>query len=457
MTYALQPPNDIGLECAVLGAILIEQKAFMEVSFLSPEMFYKPAHEVIYNSMIKLNAKGDPIDLLSVTDELRKSGELTGIGGAYYLSELTNTIASTANIENHARKIIEHYMKRQVSKICRSLDRDANDQTVDVFDLLDLATKQIYDLSNCVNSGTIKSTHEIKAQIEKEIIEIKSGLKMPGIIPTCLSNIKLQTGTVTVIGAKPGTGKTAFITSAATVQANAGYNVGIKSIEMTDTKLTARIIQQELGISAKRLVHGDIDDDQYDKLKDVKIPQNIFIDATARVTAGNIRNQLVAFIVKYKCKVLYIDYFQKIILTEKRSVADNQYELLETICQVAKEYDVAICVLSQLSRGGDDDTDWLEKLRGGGIEQGASEVYIFIDKYKKQNEDAQWTQIPIDRRGQLKYDCVKNRDDNYLGGMIYFDKPHQKMVDWEKKPEQFESGTFAENVNSNYNTRKDLF
>lgn len=442
------PPQVLDFERAVLGAILIERPAFHNVTFLSPEMFYKPAHEIIYRALIKLNSSGEPIDILSVTNELLSTGELTQAGGAVYISELSNLVSSSANIENHARKIVEKYILREVIRICHELEGEGYEDCIDVFDLLDKATKMFYDLSNCINSGTIKSAQDIKKQIEKDIIEIKAGIKKPGIIPTCVENIKLQTGTVTVIGAKPGTGKTAFITSSATVHSRDGYSVGIKSIEMTDTKLTARIIQQQLGISAKRLVHGDIDDDQYEKLVETVVPQNIFIDATARVTASNIRNQLVSFIIKYKCKVLYIDYFQKIIITDRKSTTDAQYELLETICQVAKEYDVAVCVLSQLTRGGDDDTDWMEKLRGGGIEQGASEVYIFIDKYKKQNNDMHWNDIPVDRRGELKYECVKNRDDNYMGGVIYFDKPHQKMMDWDKRPEQAEPMI---------NQRKDLF
>jgi replicative DNA helicase len=135
------PPQAIDLEEAILGAILLEKNAINEISdILTSQMFYKDTHSMIYECMLYLNSTSNPIDLLTVSEQLRKNSELEKCGGVYYLSSLTDKIASSANIEYHSRIVIQKYMQREIIRISSESIKDAHEDTIDVFDLLDSIT-----------------------------------------------------------------------------------------------------------------------------------------------------------------------------------------------------------------------------------------------------------------------------------------------------------------------------
>jgi replicative DNA helicase len=423
----MKQPNAIDLEVALLGTLLMDRDSIISVyDILSPEAFYKESHKNIYRSIKGLFEQSQPIDVLTVMQDLKQKGYLDQSGGMTYLSELINH--STFGIDHHARIITQKFMQRELITISSQLMQDAQDETIDVFELLDNANNALLKAQNVLGNDSIVSLEIIKNRLLKMALGVKLGTIKSNEIPTCVNFIKLYTNTVTVLGAKPGTGKTAFLLSSANAQAEAGYRIMILSLEMTKERMTARIIQSKTSIFAKRLISGDIKDDEYNTISDTHLSDNILIEEGIGWNSQNFKARLVALYKKYKFDVCYLDYFQKIPLMGKDSVVNSQFYLMENqLCGFVKEYPVAMCLLSQLTRGEKSD---LESLRGGGIEQGAQQVYIMTDEYLNENKNLDWNDIPESRRGKISVSCEKNRDDSYMGGDIYFDKLKQTMTNW---------------------------
>jgi len=423
----MNQPNAIELETALLGTLLMDRDAIIQVIDILPaEAFYRPGHSTIYQGIKTLFERSHPTDVLSVMQFLKQSGDLEQCGGVSYLSELTNQ--STYGIEHHARVITQKFMQRELISIANQISRDAQDETIDVFELLDNANTSLLKAQNILGNDSIVSLEIIKNRLLKTALNVKLGLVKSSEILTCVDFIKFYLNTVTILGAKPGTGKTAFLLSSATAQAEAGYRVMVLSFEMTRERMTARLIQSKTQIFDKRIISGEITDDEYNRISETQLSENILIDDGIGWNSKNCKSRLVALYKKYRFDVLYVDYFQKIPLIGKDTVVNNQFYLMENhICAFAKEYPVAICLLSQLTRGED---KGLEGLRGGGIEQGAQQVYIMSDEYLTENKNLDWHDIPESRRGKITVSCEKNRDDSYKGGDIYFDKLKQTMTNW---------------------------
>jgi replicative DNA helicase len=420
-------PNALDLEVALLGTILSDQTSYIIVSELINEnCFFSQKHKNIYLAIKSLFNKSYAIDLLSIAEELKKTGKLEESGSYSYLSELTNQ--ATYGIDYHARIIGQKYMQREMMLIANSILQDAQDDTKDIFELIDKANNAILKAQNILDSNSITSLEIIKNNLLKMALSVKLGEMKSQELPSCVNFINFYLNTVTVIGAKPGTGKTAFLLSSADEQAKRGYKVMIVSLEMTKERMAARIIQSHTQIFAKRLISGDIKDEEYNQIADTHLSDNILIEEGIGWSSNNFKSNLIRLYKKHQFDIVYVDYFQKIPLLGKDSVVNMQFYLMENqICSFAKEYPVSVCLLSQLTRGED---KGLEGLRGGGIEQGASQVYIFTDEYLNDNKNLDFMQIPEDRRGKITVSCEKNRDDSYLGGSIYFDKLKQTMTDW---------------------------
>jgi len=393
---------------------------------LNDECFFASKHKYIYQAIRNLFNKSYSIDILSVGEELKKLGKLEEAGSYTYLSELTNK--ATYGIDYHARIIGQKYMQREMMLIANSILKDAQDDTKDIFQLIDDSNNAILKAQNILDSNSITSLEIIKKNLLKMALSVRLGELKSQELPSCVNFIKFYLNTVTVLGAKPGTGKTAFLLSSAHEQAKRGYKVMIVSLEMTKERMAARILQSHTQIFAKRIISGQITDTEYNSIAQTELSDNILIEEGIGWTSNNFKSNLIRLYKKHQFDIVYVDYFQKIPLLGKDSVVNMQFYLMENqICSFAKEYPVSVCLLSQLSRG---DDKGLEGLRGGGIEQGASQVYIMTDEYLADNKNLDFMQIPEDRRGKITVSCEKNRDDSYLGGYIYFDKLKQTMTDW---------------------------
>lgn len=426
-------PYSDEIEQTLLGTLLIEPYQFIKASeIIKHNFFYSEKHKQIYIAIKDLFDSSYSIDLISVSEQLKKNGMLEISGGLSYLSDLLNK--STYDIEYHCKILAQKFMQRQMIITAHKILKDANDDTKDIFELIDETNNTLLESQNIIDDKTIKPLNEIKNRLLKTVIDVRTGNVKSNEIISCVDFIKFYKNTVTVIGAKPATGKTAFMLTSAEKQAKKGYKVMLVSLEMTTDRIVARMLQSKTEVYAKRLIAGEITDEEYDNIKNTDLSDKIYIDEGIGWTSNNFKSNLIRLYKKYNFDMIYVDYFQKIPLIGKDTVVNMQFYLMENqICSFAKEYPVAVCLLSQLTRGSD---KGMEGLRGGGIEQGAQQVYIFSDEYLDENKNVDWHRIPEDRRGKIAVTCEKNRDDSNTGGYIYFDKVMQTMTYWSMETNQ---------------------
>src|SRR5690606_21471931 len=253
------PPQAIDLEEAVLGALMLEKDALTAVvDILTPESFYKDSHKEIYQAILDLFNASEPIDLLTVTNQLRKNGKLEIAGGAYFITELTSRVSSAANIEYHARIITEQAMKREMIQIASEIQRDAYEETTDVFELLDKMEQSLFEISD---SNIRKNYADMRSILREAITELESkkGQKdgLTGVPSgfTALDRVTSgwQKSDLIIIAARPAMGKSAFVLS---VLRNAAVDhnrpVAIFSLEMSSIQLVNRLISSEAELDSEK-------------------------------------------------------------------------------------------------------------------------------------------------------------------------------------------------------------
>ena len=273
MSFGKLPPQNLEAEEAVLGALMIEKGSMPIVQeILRPESFYKEAHRIIYETIITLDGRGDPVDLLTVTNELRKVSKLDFIGGPYYLVELTQRVSSAANLEYHSRIVSESYIKRELIKISSEITRDSFDYTTDVFDLLDHAQQQIFQIVDANLKKKYASIRDIMHQAIQEL-ELKKNNEggLTGV-PSGFTDLDRvtsgwQKSDLVIIAARPGMGKTAFVVSAmrnAAVQF--GKAVALFSLEMSSVQLINRLISAEAELASEKITKGQLEPYEWERL-----------------------------------------------------------------------------------------------------------------------------------------------------------------------------------------------
>jgi len=219
--YGRKPPQAIPLEEASLGAILLEREAINVVlDILVSDSFYLEAHQLIFKAMLRLFEKSQPIDMLTVSEELKKSGDLEAIGGAYYLVELTNKVASSANLEFHARIVAQKYIQRELIRVSNSIIKEAYEDSTDVFELLDTAEKGLFNIAEKNMSRSIESMSSLAAKALKQMEELKDVEEGLSGIPSGFSALDRltngwQSSDLIILAARPGMGKTSFVLSVA--------------------------------------------------------------------------------------------------------------------------------------------------------------------------------------------------------------------------------------------------
>jgi replicative DNA helicase len=400
------PPQALELEEAVLGALMIEKDALTTVvDILQQTSFYKEAHQRIYNAIIQLFGKSEPIDMLTVTTQLRSNGELEFIGGASYLVKLTNKVNSAANIEFHARIITQSAIKRDMIKIAGEILKDAYEDTTDVFNLLDKIEQNFFEISernirkNYADASTI-----MRATIEE--LEKKKNNKdgLTGVASgfTALDRITSgwQNTELTIIAARPAMGKTAFVVSAMRNAAvEWGIPVAMFSLEMSATQLMLRLISAEAEIDSNKLRKGKLENHEWvqlhQKIKNLSSAP-IYIDDTPALSILEMRAKCRRLKAQFDIGLVIIDYLQ--LMTSGKRVENRQQEVSEFSRQLkllAKELNVPVVAISQLNRSPEQRTDkkpMLSDLReSGSIEQDADVVILLHreDLYDSQNRSGE--------------------------------------------------------------------
>ena len=254
------PPQAVDLEEAVLGALMLEKEAVNDViDILKPTSFYKETHQKIFEAIQILFQDSEPIDILTVTEKLKKSGDLDFVGGPYYISQLTSRVASSANAEYHARIIAQKYVQRELIRISSETIKMAYDETTDIFDLLDKAESGLYS----VTEGNLKKSwdpmHSLLKQAIERIEEMKDKAEGISGVPTGFAALDkvtagFQPADMVILAARPGMGKTAFVLSMARNTAvDHNKPVAVFSLEMSSLQLTNRLISSETELDSEKL------------------------------------------------------------------------------------------------------------------------------------------------------------------------------------------------------------
>ena len=389
------PPQALELEQAVLGALMIDNDAWSNaIELLKPDSFYQTEHQKIFSAIEDLFNNTERIDILTVTNLLKQKGELKEVGGAAFVSKLTERVASAANIETHARIIAQKFIQRELIRISSNTIKDAYDDTTDVFDLLNNAEQGLFEISE----GNIRKNYDkmstlIRQALEK-IEEVKN--KQDGLsgIPSGFSDLDRvtsgwQPSDLIVIAARPGMGKTAFVLSMARNTA-VEFNkpTAIFSLEMSSVQLVNRLISSESAIPAEKLRKGNLEEHEWIQLNQQISSLSeapLFIDDTPALTVFELRAKCRRLVRNNGVEMVIIDYLQ-LMHTGNSNKSGNREQEISTISRslksIAKELNIPIIALSQLSRAvetrGGDKRPMLSDLReSGAIEQDA-DIVCFI-------------------------------------------------------------------------------
>ncbi len=402
------PPQVIELEEAVLGALMIEKDALNDViDVLKPKSFYKPAHQEIYQAIFELFSESQPVDMLTVTQQLRKMAKLEMVGGPSYIMKLTSLVNSAANIEYHARIITEQAIKRDLIAIASEIQKDAFEDSADVFTLLDKAEQALFDISE---SNIRKNYADMRSIMQEAIRELEARRdQQDGLtgVPTGLTALDRvtagwQPSDLIILAARPAMGKTAFSLS---VLRNAaidfGKGVAFFSLEMSAVQLTNRLISAEAELESEKIKKGQLADWEWEKLY-AKIgaiaEAPIFIDDTPAISILELRAKCRRLKAQHDIQMVVIDYLQLMTGNTGKGGAGNREQEIASISralkQLAKELNVPVIALSQLSRavetrGGDKRPQLSDLRESGSIEQDADMVlFLYRAEYYGITEDA---------------------------------------------------------------------
>jgi replicative DNA helicase len=466
------PPQAREMEEVVLGALMIDKEALNEVlDILKSDVFYVDAHCLIFKAIIKLFEAGKPIDLLTVTQQLRQSGDLELAGGPYYLSELTNKVASSANIEYHARIVIQKYIQRRLIVISNTVIKDAYEDTTDVLELLDKAEQGIFSVAEeNLRRGSSRMT-DIMTDTLKEISEAieKRGSGDVTGVPSGYTDLdRITSGwqrtDLIIVAARPAMGKTAFVLSMARFAAvEKGIPVAIFSLEMNATQLVKRLISADCEINAGKIMHGDLNDHEWSTLsRRVERLSNapIFISDLPALNILEFRMQCRRLKSAHDIQLVMIDYLQLMSGQSESKGSTREQEISNisrSLKSIAKELGIPVIALSQLSRAVESRTGekkpQLSDLReSGAIEQDADLVLgLYRPEYYGMTEDSQGNSTA----GMAEVIIMKNRHGSVETVRLGFINHFAKFTDYNPHARQmtdYPSGSFSQPAEVTYQT-----
>lgn len=417
-------PQDIQIERAVLGALMLEKDAYSLVSeILKPDTFYEKKHQLIYTAIQELALAQNPIDMLTVTDQLQKDGNLDAIGGPFAITELTQTVNSAAHIEYHAKVIAHKALARNLISYASSIEAEAFDETTDIQELMNRAEGNLFQLSQ---QNIKKDTQQIDPIITDALKKIEEASnRKEGIsgLPTGYHDLDAMTSgwqntDLIIIAARPAMGKTAFALSMVKNMAvNYGIHVGMFSLEMSNLQLVNRLLQNVCEISGEKVKSGRLTPEEWQQLTTrIKELQGapIYVDDTPSLSVFELRTKARRLVKEHGVQILMIDYLQLMNASGMQFGSREQEvsNISRSLKGLAKELNIPIIALSQLNRGvenrqGGAQRPQLSDLReSGAIEQDADMVcFIHRPEYYKIYEDEKGN----DLRGLAEIIIAKHR------------------------------------------------
>ena len=408
-TYAHLQPQALEVERAVIGALMIDKDAYAVVcEMLYPESFYDNKHQLIFAAIRDLSMAERPVDVLTVMDQLAKNGTLERAGGPAYITELSSRVASSANIEYHARIVAQKFLARQLISFASGIETKAFDDTIDVDDLMQEAEGSLFELSQ----RNMKKDYTQIDPVIKNAIEViqKASANKDGLtgVPTGYHKLDditsgWQSSDLVIIAGRPAMGKTSFALSMAkNIAADYKVPMAFFSLEMSNVQLVNRLISNCCEIQGSKILNGQLQPDEWERLdKQVNnlIGAPLYVDDTPGLSVFELRTKARRLVREHGVKIIMIDYLQ--LMNAAGMKFNSRQEEVSTISRslkgLAKELNIPIIALSQLSRaveqrpGEDGKRPQLSDLReSGAIEQDADMViFVHRPEYYHIMEDTQ--------------------------------------------------------------------
>lgn len=397
------PPHDIEAEQAVIGSMLTDKDAVLSsVEILGKEAFYREDNKAIYDAILSLYAKNEPIDLITVKNELVEAGNFERIGGIEYLASLPDKVPTTANVERYIKIVDEKYMLRNLIQSSNELLALGYNETEEIDEILDLAERKIFDLSQNKNTKGYASIKDVLVESFAELERLYNQKGSITGVPSGFIDLDNMTSgfhgsELIIIAARPAMGKSAFAINIATNAAvKNNVPVVIFNLEMSKEQIGNRILGSEAMVDSNKIRTGQIEDSDWGKLATASgmlSDAPIYIDDTPGIKVMDIRTKCRKLKMEKKIGLIVIDYLQLIQGNSKRGGTREQEisEISRSLKILAKELDVPVIALSQLSRSvesREDKRPMLSDLReSGAIEQDA-DIVMFLYRDDYYNEDS---------------------------------------------------------------------
>lgn len=402
--YDRLPPQAIDAEMAVLGSIMLDDESVGKVvDMLNGDCFYRSAHRKIFNAALLLYERSVPVDVITLSEELKRQKILEEVGGSFYLTELAECIPSAANVEYHARIVLEKYLLRKLIEESASIAHDCYEGASDVYDVLDRAEQRIFSLSDKQLRSTFEHIDPIMHETMETIAKYHERRGLVTGVATGYTKLDeltsgFQPGELIIVAGRPSMGKTAFcLNLSRNASVEAEMPVGFFSLEMSKRQLALRLLCAEARVDAHAVRTGTLSEDQWPKLSTcvgVLAEAPVYIDDTPGISVLELRAKARRLKKEKNIKMIMIDYLQ--LMQGPRGAESRQQEISvisRSLKALAKELDVPVVALSQLSRAvemrGGDRRPMLSDLReSGAIEQDADMVlFIYRPEFYGKTED----------------------------------------------------------------------
>lgn len=438
------PPQAIDMEEAVLGALMLEKNAItsaLEAS-LKPEHFYDDRHKEIYEACLALFSERIAIDMRSMVAQLRKSGKIELIGGAYYIAELTSKVSSAANIDHHIRVIQEMFMRRELISIASQVASQAYEDTNDIFVLIENAETELFHMH--LGRASQRKMLDMITLMGQAISELQVKATKSGMtgVPSGFSLLdKITSGwqksDLIIVAARPGCGKTGFSLSAARTAARE-IPTAFFSLEMAAVQLMNRLLSSENSIENDKIRTGMLSDEEWKRIGDdpSKLSSaKLYIDDTPAISINELRSKCLRLKQEKGIQLIIIDYLQLMRGDQKGNREQEISSITRGLKNLAKELDVPVIALSQLSRsvetrGGDKRPKLSDLRESGSIEQDA-DIVIFLYR-------AEYYKIFVDEDGNstagiCEVDVAKHRAGGTGMVKVKFQKHYTRFIDLESE------------------------
>ncbi len=446
MMFDRTPPQNVEAEQAVLGAILLDGEALVTaMERLQPEDFYRASHQSIYEATLELAEEQEPVDLVTLTAKLKDKQVLEEVGGITYLTELANSVPTAANVDYYARLIEEKALLRRLIRAATQIASSGYASEEDVTSLLSDAEMRIMEIANRKKSSGFIAIRDVVMEVFERVEFLNQSKGGTTGIPSGFPDLDkmtsgFQRNDLIIVAARPSVGKTAFaLNIAQNVGVRANETVAIFSLEMSAAQLVQRMVCAESNVDAGRMRTGYLEGDDWEKLTmaiGTLSEASIYIDDSPSITVADIRAKCRRLKKEKGLGMILIDYLQ---LIQGRGRGDNRQqevsEISRTLKQIARELEVPVIALSQLSRGVEQRQDkrpMMSDLReSGSIEQDADIVAFLYrdDYYDQESEKKNIIEIIISKQrngpvGTVELVFLKN-----YNKFVSLDRSHGEMTE----------------------------